>query len=66
MDGDKMMLTDEWMQSLDQYIQLNFIEQNRYDAEMGEVYEFSVYHLLKIDNPTDVFPIEYIEFNKQS
>lgn len=36
------------------------------DAEMGEVYEFSVYHLLKIDNPTDVFPIEYIEFNKQS
>ena len=36
------------------------------DAEMGEVYEFSVYHLLKVDNPTDVFPIEYIEFNKQS
>ena len=36
------------------------------DCEMGEVYEFSVYHLLKVDNPTDVFPIEYIEFNKQS
>ena len=36
------------------------------DCEMGEVYEFSVYHLLKIDNPIDVFPIEYIEFNKQS
>ena len=34
------------------------------DSEMGEVYEFSVYHLLKVDNPTDVFPIEYIEFNK--
>lgn len=34
------------------------------DCEMGEVYEFSVYHLLKLDNPTDVFPIEYIEFNK--
>lgn len=36
------------------------------DCEMGEVYEFSIYHLLKVDNPTDVFPIEYIEFNKQS
>ena len=36
------------------------------DCEMGEVYEFSVYHLLKVDNPTDVFPIEYIEFNKKS
>lgn len=36
------------------------------DCEMGEVYEFSVYHLLKVDNPTDVFPIDYIEFNKQS
>ena len=36
------------------------------DAEMGEVYEFSVYHLLKVENPSDVFPIEYIEFNKQS
>ena len=34
------------------------------DSEMGEVYEFSVYHLLQVDNPTDVFPIEYIEFNK--
>ena len=36
------------------------------DCEMGEVYEFSVYHLLKVDNPTDIFPIEYIEFKKQS
>ena len=36
------------------------------DCEMGEVYEFSVYHLLKVDNPTDIFPIEYMEFNKQS
>ena len=36
------------------------------DCEMGEVYEFSVYHLLKVDNPTDIFPIEYVEFNKQS
>lgn len=36
------------------------------DCEMGEVYEFSIYHLLKVENPTDVFPIEYIEFKKQS
>ncbi|MGV8962801.1 MAG: acyclic terpene utilization AtuA family protein [Candidatus Saccharimonadaceae bacterium] len=35
------------------------------DCNMGEVYEFSVYHLMKLENPTDVFPIEYIEFNKQ-
>lgn len=34
------------------------------DCKMGEVYEFNVYHLMKIDNPTDVFPIEYIEFSK--
>lgn len=36
------------------------------DCKMGEVYEFNVYHLMKVDNPTDVFPIEYMEFNKQS
>ena len=36
------------------------------DCQMGEVYEFSVYHLMKVDNPTDVFPIEYLEFSKQS
>ncbi len=36
------------------------------DCEMGEVYEFSIYHLLKVENPTDVFPIEYIEFKKHS
>ena len=34
------------------------------DCKMGEVYEFSIYHLMKVDNPTEVFPIEYIEFNK--
>lgn len=34
------------------------------DCKMGEVYEFNLYHLMKIDNPTDVFPIEYIEFSK--
>ena len=36
------------------------------DSQMGEVYEFNVYHLMKVDNPTDLFPIEYMEFNKQS
>lgn len=32
------------------------------DAKMGEVYEFNVYHLLKVENPRTLFPIEYIEF----
>ncbi len=32
------------------------------DAKMGEVYEFSVYHLMKVDDPTTLFPIEYMEF----
>lgn len=31
------------------------------DAEMGEVYEFSVYHLLKTTSETALFPIKYIE-----
>lgn len=32
------------------------------DCKMGEVYEFNVYHLMKIDDPTEYFPAEYIEF----
>lgn len=32
------------------------------DAKMGEVYEFNVYHLMKVDNPTALFPIEYFQF----
>ena len=32
------------------------------DFKAGEVYEFSVYHLLAVDDPTAIFPIEYIEF----
>ncbi|NLX82181.1 MAG: DUF1446 domain-containing protein [Proteiniphilum sp.] len=32
------------------------------DAKMGEVYEFNVYHLMKVDNPTTLFPIEYFQF----
>jgi len=30
------------------------------DFSAGEVYEFSVYHLLQTDNPASLFPIEYI------
>lgn len=32
------------------------------DCKMGEVYEFNIYHLMKIDNPSEYFPAEYIEF----
>lgn len=32
------------------------------DCKMGEVYEFNVYHLMKVENPGTLFPIEYIEF----
>jgi len=31
------------------------------DFKAGEVYEFSVYHLLLVDDPTSVFPIDYKE-----
>ena len=31
------------------------------DFKAGEVYEFSVYHLLMVDDPTSVFKIEYIK-----
>lgn len=31
------------------------------DVEFGAVYEFSVYHLMQIDNPKALFPIEYCE-----
>ena len=27
------------------------------DIEAGEVYEFSIYHLLKVDDPKEYFPI---------
>jgi hypothetical protein len=27
------------------------------DIKMGEVFEFNIYHLLKVDNPIDLFPI---------
>ena len=32
------------------------------DCRMGEVYEFNIYHLMKIDDPKAPFPISYIKF----
>lgn len=32
------------------------------DCHVGEVYEFNVYHLMKVESPTQYFPIEYKEF----
>lgn len=34
------------------------------DCKMGEVYEFNVYHLMKVEDPTTTFPIEYVTFDK--
>ncbi|MDD2491548.1 MAG: acyclic terpene utilization AtuA family protein [Bacteroidales bacterium] len=34
------------------------------DCKVGEVFEFNVYHLMKVDNPADLFPINYIQFTK--
>lgn len=34
------------------------------DCKMGEVYEFNIYHLLQVDDPVSLFPIEYVTFNK--
>jgi hypothetical protein len=31
------------------------------DIRVGPVYEFSVYHLLDVDHPLDLFPVEYID-----
>lgn len=31
------------------------------DAKMGEVYEFNVYHLMKVTDPKSLFPVEYIQ-----
>ena len=31
------------------------------DFKAGEVYAFSVYHLLQVDDPAAIFPIEYID-----
>lgn len=34
------------------------------DAEMGEVFEFSIYHLMKVDDPVSLFPASYMQFEK--
>ena len=34
------------------------------DCKMGEVYEFNLYHLMKVEDPTSLFPIEYVTFNR--
>ncbi len=31
------------------------------DCSMGEVYEFNVYHLMRIDDPSTPFPIRYLD-----
>ena len=31
------------------------------DLHAGEVYRFSVYHLLEVDDPCELFPIDYVE-----
>ncbi len=32
------------------------------DCKVGDVYEFNVYHLMKVDDPMGFFPIDYIDF----
>ncbi len=32
------------------------------DCKVGDVYEFNVYHLMKVDDPAGLFPVEYIDF----
>lgn len=32
------------------------------DCKMGEVYEFNIYHLMRVDDPKSLFPIKYIQF----
>jgi hypothetical protein len=34
------------------------------DCHVGEVFEFNVYHLMKVDNSLDIFPITYTQFNE--
>ena len=32
------------------------------DSKMGEVYEFCIYHLMKVEDPRKIFPIRYTQF----
>lgn len=34
------------------------------DCKMGEVYEFNIYHLMKVSDPKSLFPIEYETFER--
>lgn len=34
------------------------------DCKVGEVYEFNVYHLMKVESPTEHFPITYRQFTE--
>ena len=33
------------------------------DCKMGEVYEFNIYHLMKVDNPETLFPVKFELFS---
>ena len=34
------------------------------DIEVGEVYEFSLYHLMKVDDPSEFFPVSYFNIGQ--
>ena len=34
------------------------------DCKVGEVFEFNVYHLMMVDDPAELFPVNYIQFTK--
>ena len=34
-------------------------------VNMGEVYEFSIYHLMRLENPLEIFPIEYSQIGSR-
>ena len=34
------------------------------DCKVGEVFEFNVYHLMRVSDPAELFPINYIQFTK--
>ena len=34
------------------------------NCKVGEVFEFNVYHLMRVDDPAELFPVNYIQFTK--
>lgn len=36
------------------------------DLQGGEVYEFSIYHLARVDDPKEIFPVKLIDVRGQS